>query len=131
MELQHGFVQGWQKHCDSWIFPSQAIYLFWTQINIQSLGKYFFSFFNSHWTRPFILPFFQSSCRITRCKCDVCSIYLCAFLCLSPVLQLNVNVSFKSSVSRCDAKTAQVNLLLLWNQDEKKTTAFHKNKFRA
>lgn len=45
MELQQGFGLEWQKHCDSWMFLSQGIYLFWTQVNIQSLGKYFWLVF--------------------------------------------------------------------------------------
>lgn len=59
MELQQGFGLEWQKHCDSWMFLSQGIYLFWTQVNIQSLGKYFWLgfFFNMHWTKPFLFLF--------------------------------------------------------------------------
>lgn len=49
IKRQQGFGQDWQKHCDSWIFPRQAFYLFWTQVVIHSLGKLCAFFFNRHW----------------------------------------------------------------------------------
>lgn len=54
IKLQQGFGQEWQKPCESWIFPRQAFYLFWTQVVIQE-SCVLFSLINIG-NKPFFPP---------------------------------------------------------------------------